>query len=164
MDGRERRGVGSGGTVREATVADVSRLVELMSDFFAEAYLTLDRDRAGEVFMKLLADMRLGEVGVITLDGGTVGYYVLIFAMSMEYGDLVAWLDDLYVQPAVRGRGLGSLALAHMLERCHARAVRALSVEVSPDNVGARHLYASAGMTPVRRDLLTLSLGETLNG
>jgi L-amino acid N-acyltransferase YncA len=63
----------------------------------------------------------------------------------MEYGGLRGFIDDLYVRPAVRGEGAGAALLAAARAAAVERGVRALHVEVGPENLTARRLHARAG-------------------
>ena len=76
----------------------------------------------------------------------------------MEYGGVDAFVDDLYVQPAFRGAGLGTAALAAACEYCTSRGVRALHLEVERGNPAAQRLYEKAGFTANDRQLLTRRL------
>ena len=74
-----------------------------------------------------------------------MGYLVVAFGYSLELRGKDAFVDELYVAPAHRGRGLAKGALREAESRCHEAGIRALHLEVRPDNAQARRLYASAG-------------------
>jgi GNAT superfamily N-acetyltransferase len=160
------------GGVREATAGDVGTLVELMSEFYAESGFALDRRRARDAFAVLLDDARLGRVWLVERDVGAAaprdvvgagprdaaGYVVVTFVYGMEYGGLMAFVDDFFVLPDARGRGLGTVALAAVRDRCTELDVRALWVQAGAGNAAAQAAYARAGFTPVDRQLLMLPL------
>ena len=93
--------------MREAGQADVPELVGLMRGFYAESGFTLDEERAAAGFEALLADARLGRVWLLGTDSPAAGYVVVTFVFAMEYGGMAAVVDDFYVRPEARGRGLG---------------------------------------------------------
>ena len=62
-------------------------------------------------FAALLADERLGHVWFIQADSKDVGHVVVSLCFSMEYGGLIAFVDDLFIQPPYRRTGLGTAAL-----------------------------------------------------
>ncbi len=148
------------GRVRQATPADLAALVRLMTDFYAESGFHLDADRATQAFRRLLNDERLGRVWLLREGGRDTGYLVVTLGFSMEYGGHVAFVDDLYVVPDARGRGLGTAALEAARGFCTARGVRALHLEVGADNAPALRLYPKAGFRPSGRELLTLPLAD----
>ena len=93
--------------MQEAVLGDVRTLVELMAGFYAESDYVLDRARADAAFRVLLSDPRLGQVWLIEQVAVTVGYVVLTFVYGMEYGGLMAFVDDFFIRPAFRNSGLG---------------------------------------------------------
>lgn len=91
------------------------------------------------------------------------GFVVLTVSFSMEYGGLRGFVDDLYVRPASRGRGLAARGLDAVRRAAVARGVRALHVEVGPENDAARRLYARSGFADGGRLLLTLPLAAPVH-
>ena len=149
--------------LRAARLEDVPQLVELMREFYAESQYTLDGERAEAVFTQLLSDDRLGRAWLVEQDRSTVGYIVVTFVFSMEYGGLTAVIDDLFIQPAARHQGLGRTALAQVIERCRLQGVRALHLETEPANGAAMRLYRRAGFKENGRQLMTLRLDAPLH-
>ena len=143
---------------RPATSADVPLLVEMMTEFYAESGYPLDAARARTAFEQLLTDPRSGQVWLLLWDGQPAGYVVMTLGYSMEYGGRDAFVDDLFVRPSCRGRGLGTLALAELRTACHELGVRALHLEVGYANDRAAALYLKAGFVAHDRRLLTLPL------
>lgn len=146
--------------LREATASDCALLVGLMSEFYAESGYPLNRRRAEIAFSELLSDPGLGQVWLIQAEPGPIGYVVLTLGYSMEYGGRDAFVDDLFIQPSFRGRGLGKLALAEVRATCAERGVRALHLEVGRDNDAAQSLYRQTGFVDTDRQLLTLKLAD----
>ncbi|PYT03472.1 MAG: hypothetical protein DMF65_04155 [Acidobacteria bacterium] len=66
------------------------------------------------------------------------------------------WVGGFGVVPRRRGRGLGRLLMAALLEQARACRLRRLTLEVLAQNAAARRLYEGAGMR-VTRDLLILA-------
>jgi GNAT superfamily N-acetyltransferase len=149
--------------VRLAHLDDVAQLVELMTDFYAEAGYPLPAEAATRTFATLLADPRLGHVWMMEADGEPAGYVVLTVSFSMEYGGLRGFVDDLFVRPAFRGRGLAAAALAELRRTAEALGVRALLVEVGPQNDTARRVYQRLGLKDTGHLLLTLPLASPVH-
>jgi GNAT superfamily N-acetyltransferase len=145
--------------MRRASSADVPVLVSLMVGFYAEAGYELDRVIAAEGFSAILADERLGYIWIIQAEDQDVGHVVLTLKFAMEYGGLVACLDDLYVQPEWRNKGLGASALLELRSFCERAGIRALTVEVGHNNAPAQAVYRRIGFAePADRQLLVLAL------
>lgn len=145
-------------TARRATPDDRPMLVTLMSEFYAESSVPIDPARAERTFAALLSDPARGAAWLVGADEQIAGYVVMTLGFSMEYGGLDAFVDDLFVRPAFRGRGLGRLALETVLDECRALDVRAVHLEVGAENDVARNLYARSGFRDTGRHLLTLRL------
>lgn len=149
--------------VRRAQGGDVATLVALMDEFYGESACELDRERAGEAFATLLADGRLGQAWLGEVDRTPAGYLVASFVYAMQYGGTTAIVDDLFVRPAFRGRGLGTALVAVAREACTDLGATALSVEVSPENETAQAVYRRAGFTTADRRLMTLPLAAPIH-
>ena len=138
-------------TFRPATAQDSPRCSSLLRDFYAEEGSPCDEESEAAL-LALLHDPGLGRVFVI-LDGDdgppgsgrAVGYLVVTFGYSLEFRGRDAFVDELYVAPLHRGRGLGREALRVAERCCREAGVRALHLEVRPDNARARRLYAGEG-------------------
>lgn len=139
---------------------DIPLLVALMTDFYAEAATPLDATRAAEAFTALLADDRLGKVWLIQRESEDVGYVVITFSYSMEFGGRNAFVDDLFIRARFRGQGLGTAALKEVCAWCVAQSVRALHLETGRDNAVAHALYRRAGFKVTDRQLLTLVFSD----
>ena len=87
----------------------------------------------------------LARAWLIRADGRTVGYTVLGFGFGIEYGGPDAFVDDLYVVPDARGRGIGAAALERAEAEAQALGLRALFLVVDPENVRAMRLYRGRG-------------------
>ncbi|WP_040585723.1 GNAT family N-acetyltransferase [Spirosoma luteum] len=147
--------------MRKATPTDLPLLVELMAEFYAEGGYTLNQSHATKAFASLLADQRVGLVWLIETptQPTAVGYLVLSFCFSMEYGGMKAILDDLFVRIDYRNRGLSSQSLAELRAYCQQAGIRSLSVEVGPANGPAQRVYRRTGFVDVpNRQWLSLPL------
>jgi diamine N-acetyltransferase len=148
--------------VREALPDDLGALVELMDEFYREAGYVLDRGEARTSFEVLVGEPRLGQVWLVEEDGGEVaGYLVVTFVFAMEHGGSMAVVDDFFVRPASRGRGLGTHALAWVRRECAELGLRAMHVEVGHDNVVAQAVYRRNGFATLGdRRLMVTTLDE----
>lgn len=83
-------------------------------------------------------------VGLFILsDGGeTCGYGMTARTFSQEAGGTVVWLEELYLRPAFRSRGLGREFFAYVYRELPAARYR---LEVEPDNMRAKALYERLG-------------------
>lgn len=142
---------------------DISTLIELMGEFYAESSFPLPTANARRAFEQLLSDPRLGGVWLASTEDGPAGYVVLTLAFGMEYGGMRGFIDDLFVRSSARRRGVATALLDAVIEDCEARGVIALNVEVGPDNDAANPLYERAGLVDTGRLLLGRGLAPPLH-
>ncbi len=130
-------------------------LLDLMQQFYAGEGYPFDREKARGALEPFLADPALGRAWVYRDGDAAVGYFVLTLGWSLEYGGRDAFVDELFVAPAYRGRGLGRRALETMEEACRELAVEALHLEVEKDNFPAAELYRKRGFEDHDRYLMS---------
>lgn len=147
--------------MKPAQPEDIAKLVTLMAEFYAESNYKLDRMLAEKAFATILADERLGYVWMIDENKKDVGYVVLTLRYSMEYGGSIAYIDDLFVVPQSRNRGLSAAALVLVRDFCQSRGIRAITVEVGHNNGAAQTVYRRLGLVEIPdRQLLALALAK----
>jgi GNAT superfamily N-acetyltransferase len=145
--------------MRRATTNDIPVLLGLMDEFYAESGYHLDHELAACAFGAILADERLGYVWIIQTEHQDVGHLVMTLRYGMEYGGLIACLDDLYVRPAYRNRGLSTAALTEVRNLCERVGIRAMTVEVGHSNAPAQKVYRRVGFADAEgRQLLAVAL------
>ena len=137
---------------------DLPRLAALARAYYAEAGMAW-REEAQERALAMLCggnELALGWLAVF--HGSDVGYIVCCLGFSVEFGGYDAFIDELYVVPGFRRRGLGRRALAHAIAQLEARGVRAVHLQVERTLVEAQKLYRRAGFADDGRFLLTKRL------
>src|SRR5215211_2455267 len=115
--------------MRRACPDDIPRLVLLMSEFYAESGYKLNAGRAEAAFGAILADERLGYIWLIDDGGKDAGYIVVTLKFGMEYGGFIACIDDLFVVPGSRNKGLSTAALLEVRDFCIKLGICAMTVE-----------------------------------
>lgn len=157
-----RLGLGAGARTRPAYrpagPGDLESLLALQRAFYAGEGYAFDPDVARRAFGRLLADPSLGEAWLAEQDGRAVAYAVLTLGWSLELGGRDAFMDELYVAPGARGRGLGRAGLAAVEAGARALGVRALHLEVEDGKPAAHALYRRSGFAPRGRALLSKTL------
>lgn len=149
--------------IRPARLDDIPALIALMAEFYGESSYVLPEANARAAFATLLADPRLGGAWIAWVDEEPVGHAVLTVGFSMEFGGMRGFIDDLFVRQSARGRGVATALLDAVVTECNTRGVRALLVEVGPDNAGARRVYERAGLVDSGRLVLSRTLASPLH-
>lgn len=114
------------------------------------------RDPRRESAMAELIDRpEFGGTWLMLVDGIVAGYLTLTACYSLEFHGAFGLLDELFVEEAYRGQGIGKAALSFVDEQCRARRWKAVRLEVSKTNVGAMELYRKSGYRAEERYLMT---------
>jgi GNAT superfamily N-acetyltransferase len=138
---------------RRAAAVDIPALLELQQRFYANEGYPYDRATMHRGMRELIANDSLGRL--FAFGDPIVGYLVLTFGFSLEFGGRDAFVDELYVDDASRGQGLGTLALQVAEDACREAGIGALHLEVEHVNARARALYERSGYTAHDRHLMT---------
>ena len=77
-----------------------------------------------------------------------VGYTQSRFLASVWAGGAEAHLEDLFVVPTARRRGIGRSLVRHALGRAEARGARRFSLNTNDGNEAAHALYRAEGLSP----------------
>jgi GNAT superfamily N-acetyltransferase len=131
--------------IRLASAADApafGRLLHAFNTEFGES--TPDADVIAARAAPLIES---GEVTVLFTGDGPDGFAELRFRPSLYTGAFDAYLEELYVVPERRGRGLGRALLEAAMEHARERGAARMDLGTSETDVAARALYESAGFT-----------------
>ena len=137
------------------TAATLERALHMMASLYSEAGAAHHRERARRAAEGLMANPALGGVWLIEMDGETAGYLCVTLSYSLEFDGRFALLDELYMEAAWRGRGIGAQAIAFAVEWSRARGLAAIRLEVARTNSRALELYRRQGFTAHDRHLMT---------
>jgi ribosomal protein S18 acetylase RimI-like enzyme len=84
---------------------------------------------------------------VLLAGEGPDGLALLRFRSSVWTDQQEAYLQELYVVPALRGRGIGEALMEAVLEACRTRDVAWIELNTGEIDVAARSLYRKLGFT-----------------
>jgi ribosomal protein S18 acetylase RimI-like enzyme len=142
--------------IRAATIADLDELMPRVRSLNAQEGIELDDAALSPALRDLLADSSLGTVWLIE-DGGTIGYAITTLGYDLEFCGSDAYLTEIWIDEPHRGRGAAAASLELIADELRARDVRALHLQVRPDNPALR-LYERAGFVRSPRLVLTRRL------
>lgn len=150
-------------TFRPSVVSDIASLLPLMRDFYQYERLAFDVARTERMLNELIGDERLGRVILFDDDGGLqgsalIGYMILTFGYSLEFGGRDALIDEFYVVPSARGSGIGTRAVAYAVAICRAAGITNLHLEADYVNSRVHEFYKRLGFRDHERHLMTLSI------
>ncbi len=134
---------------------DVPMVLDLMREFYPQEQMHLDEKAAITAVKKLTADPTVGEMYFVFRGSELAGYFALTFCFSLEFHGRFALLDELYIRESFRRQKLGQAVVAFAESICRKRGIKALRLEVGPQNVSAQALYRAVGFQQDARFLFT---------
>ncbi len=135
-------------TIRPATSDDVATLIPLVNQYWRfEAIEGFDATRIQALLKRVIAEPALGQAWLATVEGQPAGYLLAVYVFSLEHQGLTAEIDELFVSPDYRSKGLGGRLLDAAEESFRARGCTNVFLQVGRDNEEARAFYRSRGFS-----------------
>jgi ribosomal protein S18 acetylase RimI-like enzyme len=131
--------------VRRAGVDDAPEVARLLHDFNTEFDEPVPE--VGLLARRVADFIERGEAIFLLAGAGPDGVAEIRFRPSIMTGELDAYLEELYVAPAMRGQGLGRALLEGAMDTARERGATHMDLGTSEDDTAARGLYESAGFT-----------------
>lgn len=144
-------------TLRLATSGDFDAVFHRTKAFNADEGIAIDDAALAAGLRRLLAEPALGGAWLVVRDGSVIGHAVVTYGYDLEFGGADSFLTEIWIDEAARGDGVGSDVLELLAAELRARDVRALHLQVRPDNPAIR-LYERAGFVTVPRVVMTRRL------
>ncbi|GAA4004492.1 GNAT family N-acetyltransferase [Deinococcus rubellus] len=136
----------SNALLRPAERRDVEAIVGLVRELAEFEHLTDQLELTAErLHPQLFGDRPIVEAVVAEVAGHVVGYALFFTNFSTFLGKPGLYLEDLYVQPAHRSRGLGRALLQHLAELALTRGYGRFEWSVLDWNAGAIGFYEKLG-------------------
>jgi ribosomal protein S18 acetylase RimI-like enzyme len=131
--------------VRRATVEDAAEVAWLLHEFNREfAEPSPGVETLTENVRRLL---EAGEITVLLAGDGPDGLSLFRFRPGLWSEGLETYLQELYVVPALRGRGIGRALLERTIEVARERGADGIDLNTGETDTAARGLYESMGFT-----------------
>lgn len=144
-------------TVREITSQDRELVLPMVQDFYhSDAVLHPVDPAVLERAFQAAADPAEPLLrGLVLLEEGRpAGYLYVTQCYAAEVGGRCVFVEEVYLKPEFRGRGLGTQALAWLREEYP--AARRFRLEVTRENGGAVRLYQRAGFQVLPYDQMVI--------
>ena len=134
--------------IRYATPDDREFYIEQMEQFYASPYVLhpIPHDAVVRNFDEAMRPDAFLEIFILEYEGKRVGFANVTKSYSTEVGGKVIQLEDIYMMPGYRNKGLGREYLKY-LEQRFGGLVKRFRLEVEPSNTVAISLYEKLGYT-----------------
>jgi GNAT superfamily N-acetyltransferase len=150
--------------IRPAAAGDVPLVLRFIREL-AEYERLADQVVATEESLRqtLFGPQPKAEVVFAMVDGAEAGFALFFHNYSTFLGRLGIYLEDLYVRPELRGRGVGGALLRHLARVALARGCGRLEWAVLDWNEPALAFYRSIGARPVEGWTVHRLAGDALD-
>jgi ribosomal protein S18 acetylase RimI-like enzyme len=128
-------------TFKPLEIRDISTITQMMQDFYAIDNYPIDIEESKKLFQEFITNENLGKSWLIYSEKEIVGYIILTFIFSFEYGGKIAFVDELFIQETARGKGIGKEAIQFIQREVPKLSLKLLYLEVEPHNENAQKLY-----------------------
>lgn len=123
----------------------LEKLIAMVTAFHEEAGINLSDQARRNGVAPLLDGIPHGVAYLVGPPRSPIGYIIVTFGWSLEFGGMDGFIDEFYVRPGVRGRGIASETLQTLPRALGDAGLTALHLEVDMTNDTARRLYTRAG-------------------
>ncbi|MDF1798662.1 MAG: GNAT family N-acetyltransferase [Planctomycetota bacterium] len=136
--------------LRYATVEDVDLILEFIQALADYEHLAHEVvTDADSLARSLFGEHRVAEVLLAELRGQPAGFAVFFHSFSTFLGKAGLYLEDLFVKPELRGKGIGRELLARLAELAVERGCGRLEWSVLDWNEPAIGFYKELGARPL---------------
>ena len=135
-------------------IIDISTITQMMQDFYAIDNYPIDVEVAKNLFQEFISNEHLGKSWLIYTENEIVGYIILTFIFSFEYGGKIAFVDELFIKETARGKGIGKEAIQFIQREVPKLSLKLLYLEVEPHNENAQKLYLAHDFVIHNRKLM----------
>ncbi len=130
---------------RLATPRDAPQLARLLRDFNTEyGWPSPDAD---VVAVRLTRQLEGADTFSVVAGSPPVALALVTLRPNVWYDGPVAMLDELYVQPHLRRRGIGAAIIGRFLEIARERGVGLIQINVDEPDVDAQRFYRRHGFS-----------------
>ena len=133
-------------TIRPIAATDKDRWLDLFKQYITFYKSSLTDEQFELDWQRINSDFNINGL-VAELDGRVVGLAHYIFRPSTWAENDFCYLEDLFVDPAVRGKGVGRALIDELHKIAIARGSKRLYWTTAPDNETARKLYDKLAIT-----------------
>ena len=149
--------------IRYATKADVPRIHQLIKDLAEYEKAPLEAKASLEqIEASLFSPNPHAFCHVVDVDGEVVGISIWFLNYSTWLGKPGIYLEDLYIDPAFRGKGFGLSLLRELAKICIEREYERLQWWVLDWNQPSIEFYKSLGAVPMDEWTVFRLSGEAL--
>lgn len=131
-------------TIRKFEISDEPEIITMMEEFYSSDAVCTNGsfDIFKTDFQNCIGDNPYVEGYVFCLNSEILGYSMVTKGYSTEFGKLCIWLEDLYLKPEYRGKGIIPKFITYIKQKYIGCVFK---LEVENENAHAMHVYTKMG-------------------
>ena len=150
-------------SIRPATVSDAALIFRFIRELAEYERLAHEVDATEEdIARALFGPNPRVFADIAELEGEPAGFALWFYNFSTFRGRHGIYLEDLFVRPELRSKGIGRALLKHLARRCMAEGLARLEWWVLDWNEPALKVYRSIGAVPMDEWTVQRVTGEAL--
>ncbi|WP_093027339.1 GNAT family N-acetyltransferase [Ruegeria marina] len=123
---------------------DLDRITAMVASFHAETGIEMTETLCREALLPLLEGIPHGCAYLIGPARAPLGYVIVSFGWSIACGGMDGFVDEIWIRPAVRRRGIASEVLTELPKALAGAGLKALHLKLDRDNETAQRLCVRA--------------------
>ena len=141
-------------TFKPLEKVDIPTITQMMQDFYAIDNYPMAVEESKKLFQEFITNENLGKSWLIFSENEIVGYIILTFIFSFEYGGKIAFIDELFIKETARGKGIGKETIQFIQREVPKLSLKLIYLEVETHNENAQKLYLALDFELHNRKLM----------
>lgn len=134
---------------------EINLVLPMMKDFYEIDNYAFDEKSTEKNFKIFIKNETLGQAFLLKNEENVVGYMIMNYIFSFEFGGTMCFLDELYIAPEFQGKKYGGLAVEFAQKFGKEKGLKMMFLEVEHHNERAVHLYKKLGFEMHNRNIMT---------
>jgi GNAT superfamily N-acetyltransferase len=136
--------------IRLATISDAEAIASLVKAYWQFEHIEgFDRSGTISLLNNFLKHENLGKCWVAEIDGDLKGYLLIVYVFSLEFGGLMAEIDELFVMQESRSSQIGAALLNAATQSLAQNGFAQLQLQIGLNNDRGKHFYERHGFEPL---------------
>ncbi|HED38061.1 MAG TPA: GNAT family N-acetyltransferase [Ignavibacteria bacterium] len=143
---------------KTADYNDIEDLIRLIKEFHHHEKIKFEEKKIVNALQVFFKNAHYGKILMIKNEHELIGYAVVSFVFSIEFGGLNVSLDQFFIKEKFRGKGIGTNTLKFIENECNKEGVQTIHLQVFKFNREAERLYLRHGYQELDRIFMNKEL------
>ena len=141
--------------IRPARMDNIETILDFMIDYYEIEGVEFDGVKSKGTLEDFITDGTFGSLCIIHKSNEPIGYFCLAFNFTLENYGKDCFLDEIYIKPNFRNRGIGSEVMRYIENYLNGNGFKAIHLIVHDDNPKAFKYYLKNGFRKHKASFLT---------